>query len=71
MIVEIREQLAVLLESIVEPRTVVGVQFPVGGVMPCVRLRTLHVAHASQPIYQVGQNGWWTDLSDNGRRRDI
>jgi hypothetical protein len=39
MIVEIREQPAVFLESLVEPRPVVGVQFVARGLTPCVQLQ--------------------------------
>jgi hypothetical protein len=53
MIVEIREQLAVLLESFVEPRPVVGVQFAARGLTPSDQIRTLEVAHTNQPIYEV------------------
>ena len=60
MIVEIPEQLAVLLESFVEPRPVVGVQFVARGLTPCDHVRTLQIAHADQPIYEVRHSGWWT-----------
>jgi hypothetical protein len=63
MIVKIREQLAVLLESFVEPRPVSGVQFMARGLTPCDQLRTLQVAHANQPIYGMRHFGWLTHPS--------
>jgi hypothetical protein len=53
MIVEIREQVAVLLESFVEPRPVVGAQFATRGLTSSDQIRTVEVAHTNQPIYEV------------------
>ena len=57
MIVEIREQLAVLLESFVEPRPVLRVQFAARALTPSDQIRTLQASHANQPIYEVCHSG--------------